>query len=291
MPSPVSATAVPASLPRWAGTALSASLVSGLQSWVDPLQCEATCASTHTQIPMCIHLTSALSFMHTHAHVHAPDHTFPTALTCMPMCKHVSMCSLCLSLRHTQTGLCTCTCECALSHTHTCLCAYTCAHALSLKHTRMHTPMHMQLCRHSLTHTHAHERHLCTGTLSWHTHRHACSHTHVHASDHTLLLPTYTCPCANTYTNRHMHTPMCMNVCMCSLSQTHPFTRPCACTCPSVHAHRCTYTHVTYICGTPEGETGPDPGVPNSLPEVNDKDPHSAGWSPVSDVRLAAVQS
>ena len=106
MPSPVSPTAVLASIPRRPSTVYSASLVSGLQSWVAPLPCEATCASTHTQIPMCIPLTCALSFMHTHSHIHAPDHTLPAALTCMPMCKHLSIWSLCLSQTHTDMPMC-----------------------------------------------------------------------------------------------------------------------------------------------------------------------------------------
>ena len=45
------------------------------------------------------------------------------------------------------------------------------------------------------------------------------------------------------------------------------------------------------MCETPEGQTGPDPGVPDSLLGVKDKDLRSAGWSPVSDARLAATQT
>ena len=131
------------------------------------------CKHTHRETPTCIHLTRALSFTHTHTHVHALDHTLPMAFTYMPMCKHLSMCSLCLS------------------------------------HTHANMPMCMHLCTHSLsqTHTHAHITHAHTYMCACvHAAVQALSHTHAHEQTpvhrHSLLAHTQTrmltCPCACT---------------------------------------------------------------------------------------------
>ena len=49
--------------------------------------------------------------------------------------------------------------------------------------------------------------------------------------------------------------------------------------------------HTSAPCGTPEGQTRRDPKGPHCLPEVDDKDLRSAGWSPVSVARLATAQT
>ena len=63
-------------------------------------------------------------------------------------------------------------------------------------------------------------------------------------------MPTHTCPCASTSTHRYMHTPMFMNLCTYSLSQTHPHTCRWADTCvPALSwgTHTDTHAH-TAMC-------------------------------------------
>ena len=75
----------------------------------------------------------------------------------------------------------------------------------------------------------------------------------MHAPDYILSCP-HTCPCASTSTHRHMHTPMFMNLCTYSLSQTHPHTLRWAGTCvpalswgthTDTHAHTAMYMHLS----------------------------------------------
>ena len=101
MPSPVSPTAVLASIPRRPSTVYSASLVSGLQDRV-PVHCHEK-ASAHeqsTEMSMCMPLTRALfrTHTHTHTHVHAPVHKH----TYTPMCMHLTT----WSLTHRYTHMC-----------------------------------------------------------------------------------------------------------------------------------------------------------------------------------------
>ena len=110
--------------------------------------------------------------------------------------------------------------------------------ALFGAHTHIHThaqrdkPLCMQLSTHSLM-----TIHICP-CASTSTHR----HMHTPMGRHLCKVTP-----SDTHTDTHNHTPMCMNLFTCSLSQTHPYTRPCACTYPCVHAHRRTYTHVSYV--------------------------------------------
>ena len=132
MPSPVSPTAVLASIPRRPSTVYSTSLVSGLQDRV-PVHCHEK-ASAHeqsTEMSMCMPLTRALfrTHTHTHTHVHAPVHKH----TYTPMYMHLTTCS------HTQV------------HTR----ASTCAQALSVFLRRTYTDMDRQMpmcCTYPETH-------------------------------------------------------------------------------------------------------------------------------------------
>ena len=135
MPSPVSSTAVPASLPRQASTTHSTFLFSRLQDRV-PMHHHAKALAhenKHTQMPisMCMHLTtcslthtctcerpfaSTSTNTHAHTYVHAPLHTHFLTRT------WTSTCAQALSWAHTDTDMhirCPCACTCPRAHGHT----------------------------------------------------------------------------------------------------------------------------------------------------------------------------
>ena len=82
------------------------------------------------------------------------------------------------------------------------------------------------------------------------------THTHLNIQTHKHITHMHTHMCMHLYTHclTHRHTPMHWHVCMGTLSQadtrTHMLTHPCACTCPCTHAHRSTYTHMSYVWDT-----------------------------------------
>ena len=136
MPSPVSSTAVPASLPRQASTTHSTFLFSRLQDRV-PMHHHAKAPAhehKHTQMPICMPLTCALFHKHTHAHVHDPVHKY-TYTHVHPrdhMLSHTHIHAHVLApvhwhflslLRHmhtqTWTGRCPCSCTCLQTHKRT----------------------------------------------------------------------------------------------------------------------------------------------------------------------------
>ena len=131
--------------------------------------------------------------------------------------------------------------------THSLTPTHTCPGASNSTHRHMHTPMCMNLCTCSLSlkHTHAHANGQAPvyQTSLGHIQRYACSHGHVHES----------CACSS---HLYPHTLQKAGPCAWALflSQAHTQTctliHPCTCTCPCIQAHKCTYTHVSYMWDT-----------------------------------------
>ena len=223
-------------------------------------------AHTHTLMPMWMHLGHAFFDAHTHAHRDTP------------MCMHLTTYSHAHTHAHVQAPL----------HTDTCthLCSWICAHTLFLKHTHTHSDGQAPVYRHS-----------------------PGEHTQIR-----MLTRPCTCTWACTLSLKHTHTciRLCACSCACALSHIPMHTQrvdPCAwaLSLGHTHGHAFSHTHVHVpanvltntelhtlmwaLCGTPEGQTGPDPGVSHFLPGVDDKDLCSAGWSSVNMASLAAAQT
>ena len=141
----------PPSLPKWAGTAHSASLESCLQGQATPLPCEGTCASMHTyNMPTWIHLNRALFNTHTHTGTHPCASSWPHDLSCPHIHAQVQAPSHTDTCRHPFAW----TCARALSNIPTCqlMGRHLCIGTLSGTHTDMnaHRAMCMHLCMHFL---------------------------------------------------------------------------------------------------------------------------------------------